>query len=187
MEHWTFNNSLPLREWFHDHCDVLLEKYVIKDGYLRGRRSHKWQIFQRKYSLRKRGENYLVTMTDHSLLNRLSFIEGIYIDIFHLHTCVFIVIPQFSFLTLVHLWLLPSSCLKLPPFLKISRYFFRRIALFYPLSNPLFSPWWGARWEAQVSLKRTSSLSWAREESVAMGTVSMAWKGAVANKTILPV
>lgn len=46
MEHWTFNNNLPLRERFHDHYDVLVEKYVRKDGYLRSR---KWHIFQRKY------------------------------------------------------------------------------------------------------------------------------------------
>jgi len=159
MEHWTFNNSLPLREWLHDHCDVLVEKYVIKDGYLREGISN-----GNIPSGRKKEEHDLVTMTDRSLLNWPSFVEGIYLYDWYTSHVHFRRHPPV---------LLFNLSLWLPPFLKSSPYFF------------LFSL--RVRRETQVSLKRASSLSWAWEESVAMGTVSMACKGAVANKTILPV
>lgn len=133
---------------------------------------------------RKKEENDLVTMTDRSLLNWPSFIEGIYLYYWYTSHVHFRCHPPVLLFNLSPSLAPPFFLYQAPPFSqKLSLFFSWRIALFYPLS--IFSLWWRARREAQVSLKRTSSLSWAREESVAMGTVSMAWKGAVANKTIL--
>lgn len=178
MEHCTFNNSLPLREWFHDHYDALLEKYLIKDWYLGEKvQRHPWQIFQQK--------NPTITMTDSLWTEEITLCgqndksQPFKVTIFysgnlqwHLQACVFIAL-------LFNLVSPSGSSYSLP--VSPSHPHFCWITLFHPLSNPpLFSLWEGTgiSWE--------QALSWGWEEPVAMGTVSIAWKGAVANKTILP-
>ncbi len=114
---------------------------------------------------KKREENALVTMTDHSLLKCPSFIEGIYNAIFQLHACICCIVPNFSFLTLVHLWLLPSSCFKLPLISHLLSLFFffpHRIALFHPLSNPSCFSETGGTGIPQENKPRKSLLPWGR-------------------------